>query len=426
MKIAFVVPGTGGAFYCQNCLRDHNFVRALQGAGADVTPVPLYLPLWSGGSPWEHETPIFFGAVNVYLQEKSAFFRKTPRVVDRVFDAPSLLRWAAEKSQSTSARGLEEMTLSMLRGEEGRQRKELDRLLRWLETRAKPDVVHLSNALLLGLAPAVKRRLGAKVVCTLQDEDVWLDAMEPGAAAKGWDILAALARHVDAFVSPSRTFAEAMAPRLRLDAGGILVVPPGLDFAGYEPASAPPDPPVLGFLSRLSEDQGFDVAVEAFRLLKARPGLETLRFRATGGFTGADREFVAALRRAVEADGFGDAFEIAEDYSRDGRIAFLRTLTALSVPVRTGVAFGLFMLEAVACGVPVIEPRAGAFPEVLGAIGGGRLFEPNEPAALAAAAEPWLRDGAAARAAALDARPAVLEHHGAPALARRLLAVYAA
>jgi len=426
MRIAYVVPGTGGAFYCQNCLRDHNMVRALEGAGAEVTVAPLYLPLALDDSGWVKDSPIFFGAVNIYLQEKTALFRRTPRWVDRVFDSPALLRWASEKARSTSASGLEEMTLSMLRGEEGRQAKEVDRLLRWLEESVRPDVLHLSNALLLGLAGPVRRQLGADVVCTLQDENVWIDAMAPEYAMKTWELLRKQAEHVDAFVATSRSFAEKMARSMRLDPAKIHVVHPGLDFKGYAPAPSAPRPPVLGYLSRLSEDQGFGTLIDAFLLLKRMPGLEGLRLRATGGHTGVDEEFLLSRLRSVKEAGFGADVEILPEYGMDERIRFLQSLTALSVPVRSGDAFGLFMIEALGAGVPVVQPNAGAFPEVLEATGGGVLFEPNEPGALADAAALLLLDGEKARTLGLEGRKGVLERFDSTRAALRLLELYAA
>ncbi|MHC4598659.1 MAG: glycosyltransferase family 4 protein [Planctomycetota bacterium] len=424
MKIVYVMPGTGGAFYCQNCLRDHCVVRSLRALGEDVIQAPLYLPLALDGAAEGADTPIFFGAVNVYLQEKSVFFRKTPRLVDGLFDTPTLLRWAAQKARSTSARGLEALTLSMLRGEAGRQAKEVDRLVRWLETNAKPDVVHLSNALLLGLAGPVRRRLGAAVVCTLQDENVWIDEMDPRFVGEVWDTLKARVPEVDAFLATSKTFGEEMALKMSIPSRKLHHVPPGLDFTEYGPADGPTREPVLGYLSRISEAQGFDIVAEAFVRLKSVPGLEKLKLRATGGYTGTDEPFLLETMKRLEKAGAAGDVEIVRDYGPRERIEFLRSLTALSVPIRTGAAFGVFLLEALACGVPVVQPRTGGFPEVLESTGGSVLFEPNEPEALAEAAAPLLRDARKARELGLEGRTKVLELYDGATIARKIVEIY--
>jgi glycosyltransferase involved in cell wall biosynthesis len=420
------MPGTGGAFYCQNCLRDHFFVRALKAVGEDVIQVPLYLPLSIDGEQEDPETPIFFGAVNVYLQEKNVLFRKTPRFIDGFFDSPALLRWAAAKAQSTSARGLEELTLSMLRGDKGRQAKEVDRLLRWLEAKGRTDVVHLSNALLLGLAGPAKKRLGATVVCTFQDENVWIEEMDARYMDTVWDTLREKAEEVDAFIATSKTFGEEMASKLRIDPEKLHLVPPGLDFESYSHGPPVASPPVLGYLSRISEAQGFDILADAYLKLRSIDGLENLKLRATGGYTDADDAFLKKVMKGLEGKGAAQDVEIVKDYGPARRIDFLRSLTALSVPIRSGVAFGVFLLEALACGVPVVQPRVGAFPEILESTGGGVLFDPNEPEALAEAAAPLLLDAEKARTLGLEGREKVLETYDGAKLARKMVEIYEA
>ncbi len=151
MKVVYVIPGSGGGFYCQNCLRDLSLVAALRRLGADVVMAPMYLPLFEAEGMLAEDSPVFYGAINTYLEQVFPPFRHTPRWLDRWFDARPLMRWVAKRAGATSARGLESMTLSMLEGAEGNQAKELQRLLDWL-AEENPDVVHLSNALLLGLA----------------------------------------------------------------------------------------------------------------------------------------------------------------------------------------------------------------------------------------------------------------------------------
>ena len=160
MKIVHIVPGSGGTFYCENCMRDNALVKALRRMGHDVVMVPLYLPMFADDPELSEDVPVFFGGINVYLQQKLALFRKTPRWLDRLADARWILELAARKAGTTRAAGLGDMTLSMLRGADGNQAKELDRLIKWLAENERPDIVHLSNALLIGLARRIRAVCG--------------------------------------------------------------------------------------------------------------------------------------------------------------------------------------------------------------------------------------------------------------------------
>ena len=178
MKIIQITPGTGDSFYCDNCLRDAALVTAMRSISHDVVMVPMYLPVSSDSNQALDNTPIFFGGINVYLQQKSKLFQKTPRWLDRLFDSPKLLAWLARKSKMTNARDLAETAISMMRGEHGRQAKELNRLIEWLDSQDnRPDIICLSNILLAGLSESFKKKLGVPIVCLLQDEDAFLDMM---------------------------------------------------------------------------------------------------------------------------------------------------------------------------------------------------------------------------------------------------------
>lgn len=426
MKIIQITPGAGSDFNCENCLRDNALVLELRRQGHDVIMVPLYLPLVTDGSDSSLGMPLFFGGINVYLQQKSGLFRRTPRWLDSLLDAPGLLRWVAHRAEMTKPEDLGEITLSMLRGAEGRQAKELDRLVEWLSEQERPDLVSISNALLLGLARQIKARLGVPVVCTLQDEDAFLDSLPEPYRAQAWQVVAECSREVDAFLPVSHYYAGVMRRRLDLPPERVHVVPIGLDAAGYAPAPQPPDPPAIGFLDQMSDGRGLRVLVEAFLLLRERGRVPSLRLRVAGGHTVGDRPFVEEiLRRLADAGAAGEA-DFLGIPDRAGRQEFLRTLRVFSVPTRHPEAFGRFILEALASGVPVVQPRIGAFPEILEATGGGILVEPNNPAALAAAMEDLLLDPARARAMAEAGQQVVLERFSLKRMAAEVSRVYEA
>lgn len=419
MRIVQITPGSGGNFYCANCIRDSAAVRALRKAGHDALMVPMYLPP-ADEADSRRAAPIFFGGINVYLQQKFSLFRKTPRWLDRLFDRPGLLKWVGRKARMTNAAELGETTLSMLRGEHGRQVKELDRLVEWLASRDRPDVVVLSNALLLGLARRIKDSLGAVVACLLQDEDTFLDMLPEPLRSRAWQSVSRRAAEADVFISVSRYYAEVMRERLELPAERIAVVYPGIDPGGYAPAGTPPDPPTLGYLSRMCREKGLDTLVEALVILKKDDRFAHLKLRVAGGKTADDDAFVDEVRLRLSDAGLTEDVEFLPNLPLPGKQAFLRTLSVLSVPERHGEAFGLHLLEALASGVPVVAPRNGAAPELVEATGGGLLCEPEDPASLAAALAELLLDPQRARDLGRRGREAVLANFTAERAALEL------
>ncbi len=425
MKILEITAGTGGTFYCQNCLRDGVHVRALRRRGHDVLVVPLYLPIVVDAEGLATKSPVFFGGVNVFLQQQLGLFRKTPRWIDRFFDSPWILRKAASREGSTKAADLGPMTYSMLQGREGRQRKELDRLLSWLLVQEKPDVVHMSNALLLGVASEIKATFNIPIVCSLQDEDTWIDAMSPDWRNYCWEILAERARDVDAFAAVSAWYAGRMTERLRVPRERITVVPLGIELEETEPEPVARGPLAIGYLSRIGESLGFERLVDAFIRLKRVPGLYDLRLRATGGITSGDRRFFQAMQHKLADAACEDSVDIIDDFGKAARKQFLRTVSVLSVPSLAGEAFGLFVLEAGGCGVPVVQPDVGAFREVVEPTGGGLVYNPSEPDGLFEALKKLLLNPELARDLGEKARSAVRTQFTGDAMAERMDAVYA-
>lgn len=423
MKIVHVIPGSGDTFYCENCLRDGGLVRALRALGHDTMVVPLYLPLMIEEPGAPEALPAFFGGVNVYLQQKSWLFRQTPRWIDRLFDSPALLRWAARRQGMTRPDELAEATLSMLRGEHGRQAKELDRLLEWLSA-AAPEVVCLSNALLVGLTAGIKDALGSTVVCALQDEDAFLDTFPEPLRRQAWTELASRAGQVDAFIAVSRYYADQMQRRLSLPADRVHVVHTGISLDGYGPPAGPPDPPAIGYLSRLCRAKGLDALVDAFVALRSRGRVGQPKLRVAGGWTDGDVELIQEVRARLAEHGLDGEAEFLPNLDRPARQAFLRTLSLLSVPTRAPEAFGMYILESLASGVPVVQPAHGAFVELLEATGGGVLVEPDRPEALVEAIEQLLLDGDRLRALGTRGRAAVAANFTVERMARGAERVY--
>jgi glycosyltransferase involved in cell wall biosynthesis len=424
MRIIQITPGAGGDYRCDNCLRDSALVAELRRLGHDTLMVPLYLPMAADGPDVAGRTPIFFGGINVYLQQKSALFRRTPRWLDRALDSPRLLRWIARRAAMTHARDLAEPTLSMLRGEHGRQVKELERLVAWLAGQERPDVVCLSNALLVGLARRMKAALGVPLVCMLQDEDGFLDALPEPQRAEAWRTLAQRAGEVDALVAVSRHYRDLMRGRLGLAPERIHAVHIGIAAEGFEPAASPPDPPAIGYLAPLCPAKGLDTLVEAFLALRAGGRVPGLRLRVAGATLAEHRPFVEDLRRRLADAGAAGDVEFLPAPDRAGRQRFLRTVSVLAVPAREAEAFGIFILESLASGVPVVLARRGAYPEILEATGGGVLVEPEDPRSLAEALLGLLARPEEARGMGERGRRAVLGHFNVQRMAGEMVRIF--
>ncbi len=418
MRIVQVLPGSGGAFYCENCIRDTALVTALRAAGEEVVMVPMYLPQLEAT-----DVPVFFGGINVYLQQKFGFFRMTPRWLDRLFDSKPLLRMAAKRAASVRASGLGETTLSVLRGADGNQAKELARLMNWMEKEGKPEVVHLSNPLLIAIGTEVKKRLGVPVVCSLQDEDTWIDAMDPPYPERCWEAMSEAARDVDAFVAVSRYFGGVMRERMKIDEERLHVVPVGIDPGG-EPPERPHDPPVLGYLARMTGSLGLGILADAFIRLKKSGRFAGLRLHLSGGATADDTPFLEELKQKFATHDVDGDVEFYAEFDDAKRRRFLESLTLLSVPALRGVAFGTYLVEALAAGVPVVQPRLGSFPELMEATGGGVVYEPNDADTLAGAIGDLLEDRGRLSELSRRGRESVVQSFSMKRMAEGMLEVY--
>jgi len=426
MKIAQLTPGSGDNFYCENCLRDTELVKALRRQGHEILLIPMYLPLQTDTEEEKvSNAPIFFGGINVYLQQKFTLFRKTPRWLDRLFDSPKLLHWIGRKSHMTSAEELGQTTVSMLQGENGRQIKELERLVNWLaEKENKPDVVCLSNALLAGLAKPIKETLRVPVVCLLQDEDTFLDKLPLYYAKQAWQIISERCKQIDAFISVSKHFAAAMQQMLKLDKNKVHTIYPGIALQNYQPQASRPKVPAIGFLSSMSKDKGLDILVEAFILLKKIEKFRNVRLLVSGGQTGHDKAFIKRIRRKLKDSNLTGDVEFLPDFDLSARLEFLKNISVLSVPERRSPAFGLYFIESLACGVPVAQPDTGVFAEILGQISKDMLYKPNNPEALAETLEKILSDDNYADRLGSEGRRAVIEKFNADKSARELVSIF--
>jgi glycosyltransferase involved in cell wall biosynthesis len=376
MKILFIVPGSGDAFYCGNCFRDSLQASSLRKAGHDVTVMPLYLPLKD--KSFRADTPLFFPAISLYVSQK--FFKKSPmpRWLEKMLNSDWPLSMAASFSGSTSSKGLEGMTLSMINGEDAVFVKHAKALVSRIKSHERPDVVHLSSSLVIGIAKMIKREMAIPVVCSLQDEEIWIDALGKDANA-AWKGIGENMKYIDRFVASSEFYRAATLERFPLE-GRIEVVYPGPDRAKYASEHYPADP-TIGFFYRMNEPNGLDILAKAFVKVKQSGGIPRLRLRIGGGFSGADKAFLRKVRRILRP--YRDDVDWHDAYSLSEHAAFYRETTAICVPVTFDEGVGLYVCEAYAAGRPVVEPATGSFPEITA--NGGVLYPENSSEHLAKA-----------------------------------------
>ena len=423
MKIAHIIPGSGGSFYCGNCLRDSKYVKALKDLGHQVIKVPLYLPIFDDAHDLD-EVPVFYGAVNLYLKQQFPIFRHMPSFVEHALDSKSLLEMAARKAGSTRAKGLEEMTISMLLGEDGGQKEELERLVVWLADEAKPDVVHLSNALLLGLAHRIKARVNIPVVCSLQDEDVWVDVMEHKFRKEVWDLMSERGKEVDAFISVSDYYATEILKKMTFRKEQMSTVHIGVDVTDYSPKNIVEKKPVIGFISRMCEENGLAVLVDAFILLRKNKEYSAVKLKITGGKTADDLHFIKEQKQKISKAGLEKDVFWVEEFEGEERQKFFDTVRLISVPVLNGEAFGLYQLEAMASGIPMVQPALGAFPEVIQSSGGGVIYAENTPEHLAEALAALILNEEKLQQLSAAGLAGVKQHFDIHAQAKKMVAVY--
>lgn len=376
MRILFLTPGTG-SYHCGVCMRDNALALELNRMGHDAVVVPMYMPLTLDEDAATPGVPIFFGGLNVYLQQRFSGVGELPTWVDRWISHPRLLRFLGKFSDvAGSGAELGELTLSMLRGEEGAQARELEKLVDWIAGAERPDVVWLSTGLLAGVVRRIQERVGVPVLCSLQGEDGFLNSLQEPHRSACWREMGERLGEIGPVVAPSRFFADRMERGLGLEGGLVRVISNGISLNGYPEQVDGSREPVVGFMARLCAEKGLDLVVEAFLDLCRRGSVPGVRLRCAGTMTSGDASYVRGLQKRASDAGFGDRVEFLPNISRERKIEFLSGLGVLSVPAMYGEAFGLYLLESMACGVPVVQPRSGGFSEIVEESGGGVIFEP--------------------------------------------------
>ena len=424
MRIAYLAAGAAG-MYCGSCLHDNTLAAALMKLGEDVILAPIYTPIRTDEVDVS-EPRVFFGGINAYLQQKFPIFRRTPRWLDGWLDHPALLRMATKNAASVDASKLGDMTVSMLQGELGDQRKELEKLVDWLIDEAKPAVVHLSNAMMLGLARLIREGGGPPIVCSLSGEDIFLEKLTAPYYDQARQLIRERAADVSAFVALNGYYADFMADYMDVPRDKIEVIPHGLDLQGHgNPAPRPENAPQrIGFFARICHDKGLHLLVDAAEKLVADRSLPPFEVHAAGYLGGGDRQYLADIERRIAGGPLAGRFTYHGELDRVQKIDFLQSLDLLALPTVYRESKGLPVLEAWANAIPVVLPAHGAFPELIADAGGGLLHKPLDADHLAEQLATLLQNRASAAELGRRGQAAVNDRYAAAQMAETTRDLY--
>ncbi|MGH9315192.1 MAG: glycosyltransferase family 4 protein, partial [Vicinamibacterales bacterium] len=382
MRILALTAGAG-PMYCGSCLRDNALAAELVRRGHDVILMPLYTPTRTD-EPNVSRSRVFLGGISVYLAQKLPIFRHTPKLLDRLWDAPVVIRAMANRPVQTDPRMLGELTVSMLRGEHGPQRKEVKKLCDWLSGEPPPDLTILPNSLLISLAAPIRRVTGRPVGVTLQGEDLFIAGLGEPWRSDTIDLIRKQMQHVDAVFAVSEQYSRFMTSYLAIPPQKVHVVPLGVNvesLRGREPVepTEPKSTRRVGFFGRIAPEKGLHVLCDAYRRLRERRDLGALTLEAAGYLAPEHQKYLRDIEEKIRGWGLASEFHYRGELDRAAKGAFLRGLDVFSLPATYDEPKGLSVMEAMACGVPVVQPRRGAFVEILQKTGGGLLVPPDDP-----------------------------------------------
>jgi glycosyltransferase involved in cell wall biosynthesis len=423
MRILAITAGAGG-MYCGSCVRDNALAAEMIARGHAVSLLPIYTTTLTDETNVS-DGPVLFGGISVYLQQHVPLMRRTPAILDKIWDSAPVIRAFASRSSAVDPKFLGELTVSTLRGEDGFQAKEVGKLVDWLKQQQRFDVVVLPNSMLIGLAAPIRRAVGGPILCTLQGEDLFLEGLDEPYKSQSLELIRGQVAEVDAFVAVSRYYGEFMGKYLGIPPDKIDVVPLGITLEGHADARPPRDGPfTIGYFARIAPEKSLDILVEAYRILRRDKGLPPSRLEAAGYMADEHKPYLAQIEARLEEYGLRGEFRYHGTVDRASKIRFLQNLDVLSVPSRYVEPKGLYLLEAMANGVPVVQPRHGAFLEMIEATGGGLLFEPGNPEALAETLLSLWRDPDLRHAMGHRGALSVGRHYGASQMAERAIEVY--
>ena len=423
MRILSLTAGAA-TMYCGSCLRDNALAAELIRQGHDVTLLPFYTPTLTDEENVSRQEQVFFGGISVFLEQHMPWFRHG-RLLDRLIDAPNVISAFTSGSIAVDPKQLGALTVSTLRGTEGHQRKEIEKLVEFVSGDAPPDIVNIPYTLLINLAAPLKRALGSPVVVTLQGEDLFLEALPEPYKTEALELVRAQVADVDLFVAVSEYYARFMRDYLRIPEAKMRIAPLGVNIADLTPGvRTGRDPFTIGFFARIAPEKGLHNLAQAYRILRTGKGMPQSRLVAAGYLPPEHKPYLEGIAERLRIAGLGDEFVYRGTVDRAKKVQFFHDIDVLSVPSPYHEPKGLYLLEAMACGVPVVQPNHGAFPEILARTGGGMLARSDAPDDVADALYQLWKDPARAEELGRRGAEGVRNHFTVSHMADAVLKAY--
>ena len=397
-KIVYLTAGAGGMF-CGSCMHDNALAAALQNEGWEVQLVATYTPIRTDEADVSVDH-VLYGGINVFLQQKIPLLRYLPAALDRFLDNPKLIRRFTTNVPTADPKKLGGLTVSMLKGTTGNQRKEVHQICQWLAL-TQPKILILSNILVGGCIPEIKKQIGVPILVTLQGDDVFLDSLLPKYKQQAIELIRRIADDVDGFIVHSQFYADYTADYYQIDRAKFHVTPLGLDVKPFwqfneishqnPSALDSKNAFTIGYLARFAPEKGLHHLIDGFIELKKRPGCQSAQLLIGGWQSAQWKNYTDQQWKKLAAAGLDQEFENIGSPDRAQKMSFFKRIDVMSVPTDFLEPKGLYALEAMAAGVPVVVPAHGAFPELIDSTGGGRLITPRSAQSWADAVEHFIK-----------------------------------
>jgi glycosyltransferase involved in cell wall biosynthesis len=429
-RVVFLTAGAAG-MYCGSCMHDNALARELRNQGVDCLLQPVYTPIRTDALSVADQQ-VFFGGIHIYLLQRMPWLKHMPASIRRMLDWSPLINLVTRKSHATDANQLGQLAISMLQGADGRQSQEVARLTDWLADEVRPQALVLSNLLIGGALPGIRKRMpDTRLVVVLQGDDIFLDHLPDQARNEAIRLCRELVPVVDRFVVNSQFYAEKMGQMLSIHSDRFEITPLSIDVAPFTsdgvgsqeqavPQGTASDQftrPVsdvsfrLGYMARIAPEKGFHHLVDAFIRLALKPEHSDLTLHASGWLGEANRKYFQVQQQKIESAKLTHRFTYHGSPDLTQKVSFLQSLDLFSVPTDYRDPKGLFVLESLAAGVPVIQPDHGAFGELLESTGGGLLTKPGCLDGLCAAIEELKQHQQQRVALGRSGQQRVMEHH---------------
>ncbi len=363
--------------FCGSCMHDNTWAKSLIQKGIEVSLIPTYTPIRVDEEN-RSLSHVYMGGINVYLDFQFPLWQKLPLWSKKWLDHPRVLDFVTRWGISNDAKKLGPLTLAMLEGEAGPNKKEIDELVQFISRDLKPDVVCFSNSLLVGILKPLKRNYSGKIITLLQGEDIFLDELIEPYKEKAISLIQQQVKEYDAYLVHSQYYRNYMKEYLRLDEKKIHRLPLGVDLSGHDgkPSETSESSFTVGYLARICPEKGLHNLVSAFEIFHKEFPDTCLKI--AGYLDRRNQKYLEDLLKKHDPQSNFIEYE-GSPKTHQEKVKFLQNLDLFSLPTDYHEPKGISVIEAMANGIPVVQPAHGAFPEMIKKTGGGILYQPNEP-----------------------------------------------